>query len=146
MAVSTTARPVTHVALTAVNSATPGLADPSPVRMIGSISSRVPRPHSTANDVVMLRVGERRTIRACCACERATTSEVPGRCAGGRGRVCVPGGLLVVAPGAQHPTSRLVRGRDAGPCCEAIHLRSCIARYGPFPRAVRDRGGATVGG
>ena len=75
--VSTTASPVTHVALTAVNRATPGLADPGPVRIIGSISSRVPRPHRIAKDRVMERAGDRRAIRACWACERATTWELP---------------------------------------------------------------------
>ncbi len=74
---STTASPVTQVALTDVNSATAGLADPGPLRMTGIMSSRVPSPQRTANDTVMERAGERRPIRACWAWERITTSDAP---------------------------------------------------------------------
>ncbi len=106
---STTASPVTQVALTEVNSATPGLADPAPVRIIGSMSSSVPTPHRIANDTVMERAGERRPIRACCAWDAGQDLRgallVRRRHGGPVGR---PRACLEPAPRAEHPASRLV--------------------------------------
>ena len=83
---STTARPVTQLALTDVKRATPGLADPGPARMIGSMSRSAPSAHRMANDKVIVRAGERRTIRACLALVRARTSESPWVVAAGAGK------------------------------------------------------------
>ena len=86
---STTARPVTQLALTEVKSAVPGLAEPGPACMIGSMSRSVPVAHSTAKDRVIVRAGERRAIRDCLARLRARTSEPPSPVAAARGKYSV---------------------------------------------------------
>ena len=145
---STTARPVTQVALTEVNSATAGLAEPGPARIIGSISSSVPRPHRTAKDTVMERAGERRAIRACLALRAGKDLgvAVPGR---GSGRWEELGGLgpcLVLTSGPEHPAPRLVAGPTQDHVARLFTRGAAMPVMARLPRAVGQRAGTTVGG
>jgi hypothetical protein len=145
--VSTTASPVTHVALTAVNSATPGLADPTPARITGSMSSRAPTPHRTAKDTVIVRVGEREAMPACWEWDRAMTSEEPAA------RVAVGCGAL--PPRRNRPPSNCARARSMrrrgslgerrGAMSRGYSLTAVTCPMGGRQRVVRGGGRATVG-
>jgi hypothetical protein len=140
VAVSTTASPVTQLALVAVNSATFRGVSPPPARIPGSMSRAVPRVMSTRNETVTVRAGGRRSRPDCRARVRATTSE---------SRMSDHSSAFArwSATSSRWPRFRRRRGslwiRRRGTSAKAMQPRARHARRGPAPR--RSRSPAVLG-